>query len=200
LPKLFLGVLAVAWIVVLVPPVLRARNDSRSRGDSIGDFQNRLGVLGRTHSSRQSRRAARAARGSRGDLAPMPGVASALGARRSVTNRLASGRARSQIARPLTGPVEPVRTRGAVQSARRRREIVTVLFTATMLSAAVASALGGSAWWAIQILTDVILLAYVVGMLWFRSNSADRMRTVHYLPQVRPRPVPAYALRRTASS
>ncbi len=196
---MFLGVLAVAWIVVLVPPVLRARNDSRSRGDSIGDFQNRLGVLGRTH-SRQSRRAARAARGSRGEFAPMPGVASAVGARRSVTNRLASGRARSQIARPLTGPVEPVRTRGAERSARRRREVVTVLFTATMLSAAVASALGGSAWWAIQILTDVLLLAYVGGMLWFRSNSADRMRTVHYLPQVRPRPVPAYALRRTASS
>ena len=45
LPKLFLVVLAVAWIVVLVPPVLRARSESRNRGDSIGDFQNRLGVL-----------------------------------------------------------------------------------------------------------------------------------------------------------
>jgi hypothetical protein len=37
-------------------------------------------------------------------------------------------------------------------------------------------------------------------MLWFRSNAAGRARTVHYLPQVRPRPAPAYALRRTASS
>lgn len=201
---MFLGVLAVAWVVVLVPPVLRARNDSRSRGDSIGDFQNRLGVLGRTHSSRHSRRAARAPQASRADLGPMPGVGAALGARRSATNRLANGRsasrARTPIALPLTGPVEPVLTRGAERSARRRREVVTVLFTMSMLSAAVASAFGGSAYWAVQILTDLLLLAYVGGMLWFKGNRAERMRTVHYLPQVRPRPVPAYALRRTASS
>jgi hypothetical protein len=96
--------------------------------------------------------------------------------------------------------VEPVRTRAAEQSARRRREVVTILFTAAMLSAAVASALGGTVWWALQVVVDLVLLTYFAGMLWFRSNSAERMRTVHYLPQVRPRPVPAYALRRTASS
>lgn len=200
---MFLGVLAVAWIVVLVPPVLRARNDSRSRGDSIGDFQNRLGVLGRTH-SRQSRRAARTAHGTHAELSPMPGVASALGARRRAslvaTGRIAARATRSPMARPLTGPVEPIRTRGAERSARRRREVVTVLFTATVLSAAVASAIGGSALWGLQMLTDLLLLAYVAGMLWFRSNSADRMRTLRYLPPVRPRAVPAYALRRTASS
>jgi hypothetical protein len=100
----------------------------------------------------------------------------------------------------LTGPVEPLRTRGAERAARRRREVVTVLFTATMLSAAVASAIGGGAFWGLQILCDLLLVAYVGGMLFFRANGADRKRTVHYLPQVRPRPVPAYALRRTASS
>jgi hypothetical protein len=78
--------------------------------------------------------------------------------------------------------------------------VVTVLFTSTMLSAAVASAIGGGAFWGLQILCDLLLLAYVVGMLLFRGNGAVRKRTVHYLPQVRPRPVPAYALRRTASS
>jgi hypothetical protein len=183
LSKLFLGVLAVAWIVVLVPPVLRARNDSRSRGDSIGDFQNRLGLLGRSH-SRHARRSARTAH------APRAITHSKL------TNRVS----RSPIAYPLAGPVEPVRTRGAERSARRRREVVTVLFTATMLSAAVAAALGGSAFWGLQILTDLLLLTYVSGMVWFRTSGADRMRNVRYLPQVRPRPVPAYALRRTASS
>ena len=74
-----------------------------------------------------------------------------------------------------------------------------MLFAATTLSAAVASALGGSAVWALQILTDLALLTYVLSMLWFRGNGA-RARNVHYLPQVRPRPAPAYALRRTASS
>jgi hypothetical protein len=204
LPKLFLGVLAVAWIVVLVPPVLRARNDSRSRGDSIGDFQNRLGVLRHTH-FRQARRAARAAQAPRGDLGPMPGFASALNARRLAPGRIASGpfvnrASRPRAVRPLTGPVEPVRTRAAERSARRRREVVTVLFTAAMLTAAVASAIGGNALWGLQLLNDLLLLTYVAGMLWFKSNGIDRARTVRYLPPVRPRPVPAYALRRTASS
>jgi hypothetical protein len=185
LPKLVLGILAVAWIVVLVPPVLRARNDSRSRGDSIGDFQNRLGVLSRTH-PRQSGRAL-AAQVSRG-------------ASLVAIGRVAPRPARPPSVRPLTGPVEPVRTPAAERSARRRREVVTVLFTATMLSAAVASAMGGGGFWVIQILTDVLLVTYVAGMLWFRSNGADRLGTLRYLPQVRPRAVPAYALRRTASS
>ncbi|MDQ1458789.1 MAG: hypothetical protein QOI08_273 [Actinomycetota bacterium] len=200
---MFLGVLFIAWIVVLVPPVLRARNDSRNRGDSIGDFQNRLGVLGHTH-FRQARRAARAAQAPRGDLAPMPGFSSVSSARRLGATRTVSGRftnrvSRPSAARPLTGPVEPVRTRAAERSARRRREVVTVLFTATMLTAAVASAMGGP-FWGLQILSDLLLLTYVAGMLWFKSNGIDRARTVRYLPPVRPRPVPAYALRRTASS
>jgi hypothetical protein len=199
---LFLGVLAVAWIVVLVPPVLRARADSRNRGDSIGDFQNRLGVLSRTHSARHLRRAARAARA---DLSPMPGVASALGARREANDLAKAGRLGPRSIPPpagaaLTGPVTPLRSRRAEASARRRREVVTVLFAVATLSAAVASALGGTATWAIQILTDLALLVYVVGMLWFRNNVAGRAQTVHYLPQVRPRPAHAYALRRTASS
>lgn len=194
---MFLGVLAVAWIVVLVPPVLRARSDSRNRGDSIGDFQNRLGVLGRSHSSRRAARVARA------EMSPMPGVGSALGARRAANERATTGRVANRPGSPkraLTGPVTPVRSRRAEASARRRREVVTVLFAVATLSAAIASALGGTAVWAIQILTDLALLVYVVCMMWFRSNAAGRARTVHYLPQVRPRPAPAYALRRTASS
>jgi nitrate reductase NapE component len=181
---LFLAVLAVAWIVVLVPPVLRARNDSRSRGDSIGDFQNRLGVLGRAPASRQARRAARATLGSAG----APG------------RSLAANRGLRSPVRPLPRPVETVRSAGSERASRRRREVVTVLFTAVLLSAAVASALGGSFFWAFQILSDLLLLSYFGGMVWFRGRSAERMRTVRYLPQVRPRPVPAYALRRTASS
>jgi hypothetical protein len=200
LPKLFLGVLALAWIGVLVPPVLRARNDSKARGDSIGDFQNRLGVLGRSHSAR--RRAARSARTAR-NLAGRPGAARAP---RGVPRGPAPGvaappmrTARATVARPLTGPVEPLRTRASERSSRRRREVVTVLFTATILTAAIAAALGGL-WWGLQLVTDLVFVSYVVGMVWFRSVAADRMRTVRYLPPVRPRPVPAYALRRTGSS
>jgi hypothetical protein len=138
-------------------------------------------------------------------MSPMPGPASALGARRAVaTSAPASGLtnrpARATAPRSLPGPMAPVRNPAAERSARRRREVVTVLFAATTLSAAVASAIGGTAVWGLQILTDLALLTFVVSMLWFRGNGATRARNVHYLPQVRPRPVPAYALRRTASS
>jgi hypothetical protein len=61
------------------------------------------------------------------------------------------------------------------RSARRRREVVTVLLIATALSAAVASALGGTALWGLQILVDLILLAYVAGMLWFRSTTTGHV-------------------------
>jgi hypothetical protein len=64
----------------------------------------------------------------------------------------------------------------------------------------VAAVLGSTAFWGLQIVTDLLFVSYVAGMAWFRGAAADRMRTVRYLPPVRPRPVPAYALRRTASS
>lgn len=42
-----LVILAVLWAVVLVPPLLRSRNEAR-RSDSVGDFSYRLGVLSKT--------------------------------------------------------------------------------------------------------------------------------------------------------
>ena len=47
LPLLVLLILALLWAVVLLPPLLRARTERA--GDSIGDFNYRLGVLGRTN-------------------------------------------------------------------------------------------------------------------------------------------------------
>ncbi|MGQ0826553.1 MAG: hypothetical protein ACT4OX_16255 [Actinomycetota bacterium] len=47
MPLLVLLILALLWAVVLVPPLLRARTERA--GDSIGEFNYRLGVLGRTN-------------------------------------------------------------------------------------------------------------------------------------------------------
>jgi len=49
-------VLAVLWIAVLVPPILRARGQ-QSRSDSVGDFHHKLSSLGRAngHRTRPSR-------------------------------------------------------------------------------------------------------------------------------------------------
>lgn len=56
---LVLVILAVLWAVVLVPPLLRSRSDSR-RSDSVGDFRYRLGVLSKTGGHGHMRMATRA--------------------------------------------------------------------------------------------------------------------------------------------
>ena len=40
-------ILAVLWAAVLIPPLFKARTERR-HGDSIGDFSQKLGVIGRT--------------------------------------------------------------------------------------------------------------------------------------------------------
>jgi hypothetical protein len=48
-----LVILAALWAVVLLPPLLRSRSERST--DSIGDFNYRLGVLGRTNGARHAR-------------------------------------------------------------------------------------------------------------------------------------------------
>ena len=45
-------VLGVLWLAVLVPPILRARNQ-QGRSDSVGDFNYRLGMLGETNGTKR---------------------------------------------------------------------------------------------------------------------------------------------------
>ena len=45
-------VLGVLWLAVLVPPILRARNQ-QGRSDSVGDFNYRLGMLGQTNGTKR---------------------------------------------------------------------------------------------------------------------------------------------------
>ena len=47
-------ILAVLWAAVLIPPLFKARSERR-RGDSIGDFSYKLGVIGRTGGHTASR-------------------------------------------------------------------------------------------------------------------------------------------------
>ena len=49
---LIVVILAVAWIVVLVPPLLRSRTDARP-STSIGSFRQQLATLSRTGSDRR---------------------------------------------------------------------------------------------------------------------------------------------------
>ena len=65
-----LVILAALWAVVLVPPLLRSRAERAN--DSIGDFNYRLDVLGRTNgaSACRGRATARVARSACGEASP----------------------------------------------------------------------------------------------------------------------------------
>lgn len=70
-------ILAVLWAAVLIPPLFKARTERR-RGDSIGDFSYRLGVIGRTGGFTPSRPAPPAPMslaGTMGAPGPRPGAA-----------------------------------------------------------------------------------------------------------------------------
>jgi hypothetical protein len=71
---------------------------------------------------------------------------------------------------------------------------LTVAITLTLLLAAATHA---PAAWALQILVDVMALAYVGLWAWLRTVQEERGVTVRYMPERR---APELALRRSASS
>jgi hypothetical protein len=168
-------VLAALWAVVLVPPLLRSRTERA--GDSIGDFHYRLGVLSRTNGSDEHpMRAARAAAppvppGARIPPVPATGVSAALG---------------------------PLRLATSARAAKRRRDALRTLLGAVGITMLVAYATGAPALWAVHVLADLALGAFVGLWAWIRSLDLERAEKVRFLPA--PTPAPELALRRTASS
>lgn len=146
-----LALLVAAWVVVLAPPLLKSRGNPRS-GDSIGDFNYRLGVLGRANGT------------GTGPAVGRTGQLPALSAPQS----------------PLYAPAP--RLSAAQSSARRRRDCFTVLGGAAAITFLLAVASGSGAVWKLQILADVMLGAYAALYMWYRQAAAERLAKVRYLP------------------
>lgn len=163
-------ILVVAWVIVLAPPLLRSRGEHR-RIDSIGGFNQRLGALGQ----RQALSGGSPAYGG----APLtPPLAARMGT--------------------MVAPMRPMSA--SQRSAKRRREVFTVLGAAAGLTLLAALAAGGSMW-GLQVLADLLLVAYAGLVAWFRQLSIEHQQKVRYLQPARASAsAPPYALRRTASS
>jgi hypothetical protein len=166
-------ILAVLWAVVLVPPLLRSR-DQRS-ADSIVDFNYKLDVLGRMNGSRRRRRRELAA----SPLAPSMTAAPPLVAA-------------PYVPAPYGGP-----STAAQRSARRRRAVMQVLGGSVFATLMLAIGAHALAFWLLQIAADMLAAAYVALWAWVRSLEAERIQKVRYIPELR---VPELALRRSASS
>ena len=174
-------ILAVLWAAVLVPPVLRARSENR-RGDRIGPL--RLGAHVRSPSLAA--------------FGPPPLLGGRSGPDRS------AGRSRASLPYRADGssraPAEITPTQ------KRRRDVMLVLVGGVVLSLVLAAFTGTAFLWALHLLADVLLGAYVLLLVRIRQRTApypvaapsplERQRQLRHAayPQRR-----EFALRRTAA-
>jgi hypothetical protein len=142
---LVLLAVAAAWVVVLAPPMLRARRNGRP-SDSIGSFNRHLSVLSRTHPP---------VRRSRGLVAaPRTTVA-----RAAATPTLPG---RSLAAAPRLSSVQ-----------RRRRDVFVALCALAVVTTLGAIALRGTFVW-LSVLTCATLAGYVALLLRIKRTAAER--------------------------
>lgn len=153
-----LGLLAVVWIAVLAPPLLRRGAESR-KADSVGDFRRHLGVLQRTGPSmiapahtRVERRSASAFSG------PVSGYRP--GATRPAA-RVPAGRGRTL---------------------RRRRNALAILAGSTFLFLVVGAMPRLHVVLAAAAVSLVLLVAYVALLVRLRNAAAEREMKLTFLP------------------
>jgi hypothetical protein len=172
-------ILAVLWGVVLIPPLLKSRSQ-RTTADSIVDFNYKLDVLSRTNGHRLGFRRRPAADGADALAAAIPGVNAPL----------------PPMPAPMLGS-PALSAAPAQRSAKRRRDIFRGLALAVTCSLLLAVSASSTPTWTLQILVDVVALAYVGLWAWARSVQADRLDKVRYMPELR---TPDLVLRRSVSS
>ena len=190
---LIVVILAVAWIVVLVPPLLRSRSDGRP-STSIGSFRQQLATLSRTAPGRRGvvrplnqpmgvpRGPARHA-GAQGPgrLAAVPPYQDPYDDRRGVyahgyDDRQAYGRPGRSIAR--TAPLGYSMRSGRAEVRRRRLNVLVGLLAIAAITAIGGFGLGISALVAVNLVVDAILVFYVYLLVQLRRAEEERaMRT-----------------------
>ena len=161
-----LVVLAVIWGIVLVPPFLRSRAESRP-GDSIVGFRRQLGVLERT--APLTIPAAHRLDGmARVRMAPMHQANPAHAAHYGPVTGVAPGHSFS-----------PPRN----TALRRRREVFKALLVAmagTLVLGALPALRG---LWAVHVVVDLAFVGYVVLLVRMRNAAAERAMKVHVIPR-----------------
>jgi hypothetical protein len=148
-------ILAVLWAAVLLPPILRSRNESgarRGRGGIVGDFMARLGSLGRSPHHGDA------------GLPALHPIAAPLDG----TGPSGPG-----------GPIGPVRVPGQMTpSQRRRRDVLVGLLAAVVLTFLMAVFAGNVAFWVINGVADVLLVGYLYLLVEFRARNMERRTKV----------------------
>jgi hypothetical protein len=180
-------VLAILWAAVLIPPILRARNDGGSSSSIATGFHELFTSIGSAFGHQ---------RASDPDLPGMQPLVGPVG--------------------PVGSGMRPMRGQGGMTPAQRRRRSVLVgLLLATGITLVMAAFSGGNVvFLGLQGATDVLLAAYVYLLLQLKTRQTTRrpqgrpaepagprrhLRPVPAFKDLTPAPEPAFALRRTAT-
>ena len=189
---MILVVLALIWALVLVPPAIRTRAESRP-GDSISAFRRQLAVLRRTHppSARGgSDRASARASVSRPVVRPGPAVASLAAHRAQLNGRGPAGaHSRAFAAAGLRSP----RSR----TLRRRRDVLVGLLATAAATLVLGLVPSLRVMLMVHLVVDVLLVAYVALLIRQRTLAAEREMKVRFLPG--PRVMEPALLRRSVN-
>jgi hypothetical protein len=146
------------------------RRFSGRNRDSIGDFSKRVSKLGHVGIPSRRRQAPVLA-------GPRPVAFKAAGV-------------------PRTTPGLP----RSAAAQKRRRDALMGFVALALASLLLAIVLGGMVFWTIQLVTDLLLVGFVVALVLLARRAHERKAKVHYLPPRAPAQSSALVLRRTASS
>lgn len=174
---LVLVILALIWAAVLVPPYLQNRREHRP-GDSIASFRRQLNVLERTTPGSSSTNLAR------------------LDVGRYDAPRYDPRSNVSQLAGRRTAPSSAALRRA--EARRRRRDVFVSLLGAVGATFVLAVVLGGSVW-TLNLVVDVVFVAYVGLLVTMQQQSSEREVKVRQLPPTARRTQPQLAVRRYGS-
>ena len=167
------------WAAVLVPPMMRNRQEIGRSRDSVGAFRSQLSTLGRTGPVVY-------APASRFDVGRGP-----IGSAVEATSPMST----TTFTAPSGMP------RSSHEAERRRRDIIRVLAAAAVLSLIVALLMPSAFAWLLHLTIDALLGAYVVMVSRLRSMAMERDQKVHYLrPAVVEAHQPQPALMRRSGS
>jgi hypothetical protein len=159
-------VLAGIWVAVIAVPLVRAKTDGKL-GDSIGSFRRHLSVLERA--------------------APLTVVP----ANRMHLPRTHASGAIGPYRPPMSPQASPSRAptpRKRQQAQKRRRDVLMGLVVAMAGSALLAMIPGLSIMWMVNVVVDVLFVAYVGLLVRMRNVAAEREMKLTFLPAARPVP------------
>ena len=157
-------ILTLMWGVVLVPPLLRSRNEGRP-SSSVVSFRRQLSTLQRTGPSTIGRMPARSAGRNAGPVAPYRIVPQVERAGRSqVAYRTAS--------RPIAAASYRVSNRSAVR--RRRQHVLVTLSLAALGTGLLGFGMGVRQAAIVNVIIDLALAGYIYALVQLRQHEDQR--------------------------